>query len=156
MSRGFFAIGIYHPKREVNVGSLWRTGTLYGASFIFTVGARYRRQSSDTPKTPLHTPLLHFPDIDALHATLPYGAPLVGVELAESSIALPSFSHPQQVVYLLGAEDHGLPEHVMDTCHALVQIPTPQPQSMNVAAAGSIVLYDRATKAASARLAVAS
>lgn len=156
MSRGYFAIGVYRPKREVNIGSLWRTGHLYGAAFIFTVGARYQRQSSDTLKTPLHTPLMHFDDIDALHSGLPHGAPLIGVELDETSIALPSFSHPQQAVYLLGAEDQGLPQRVMDKCHALVQIPTVQPQSMNVAVAGSIVLYDRAVKAAAPSLRAAS
>jgi tRNA(Leu) C34 or U34 (ribose-2'-O)-methylase TrmL len=48
--------------------------------------------------------------------------------------------------YLLGAEDHGLPVDVIDRCHSLVVLDSIQPQSMNVATAGSIVIYDRHIK----------
>ena len=64
MSRGYFAVGIYGCKTPENVGTLWRSATLYRAAFVFTVGARYRRfQASDTAKTPNHTPLFHFKDL---------------------------------------------------------------------------------------------
>lgn len=147
MSRGFFAVGIYRTKTEANVGTLWRSAHLYGASFVFTVGRRYQRQSSDTPKTPLHTPLFHFDTIDDLRAHLPWSAPLVGIELDPRATPLTSFTHPERAVYLLGAEDQGLPQSVTDLCHSLVQIPAVRSQSMNVAAAGSVLLYDRHAKA---------
>jgi tRNA G18 (ribose-2'-O)-methylase SpoU len=143
--RGYFAIGVYHPKTEVNVGSLYRTAHLYGAAFVFTVGHRYRPQASDTMRTPQHKPLFHYSDINDLIEHLPNSAPLVGVELDERAVSLPDFTHPERAVYLLGAEDHGLPPQVMDACHYLVTIPTLLPYSMNVAVAGSIVLYDRFT-----------
>lgn len=143
MSRGYFGIGVYHPKTEVNIGTLWRSAYLFGAAFVFTVGRRYEKRASDTPKTPRHIPLLHYTDIEDLHAHLPHGAPLVGVELDAGARALPGYVHPERAVYLLGAEDHGLPERVLDKCHSLVTIPTVRPQSLNVAVAGSIVLYDR-------------
>ena len=38
MSRGFYAIGVYKPKKEVNIGTLWRTANILGASLIFTAG----------------------------------------------------------------------------------------------------------------------
>ena len=144
--RGFFAVGVYRPKTEANVGTLWRTAHLYGAAFVFTVGRRYQRQSSDTPKTPLHTPLFHFADINDLGEHLPWSAPLVGVELDSRSVSLPSYEHRLRSVYLLGAEDHGLPPDVLDACHDVIQIPSLAPQSMNVAVAGSVVLYDRHVK----------
>lgn len=148
MTRGYFAVGVYHPKREVNVGSLWRTAHLYGAAFVFTVGQRYQPQSSDTPKTPRHTPLFHFADMDDLREHLPHAAPLVGVELDDRSEPLATFEHPERAVYLMGAEDHGLPPSVLAACHHVVQIETPMPQSMNVAVAGSLVVHDRYRKAA--------
>ncbi len=45
------------------------------------------------------------------------------------------------------AEDRGLPQSVIEKCHHLVMLDSIQPQSMNVATAGSIVIYDRHIKA---------
>lgn len=146
MATGSFAVGVFQPKIEANIGSLYRSAYLYNAAFIFTVGRRYTQQASDTPKTSRHIPLFHFTDIDDLRAHLPLDWPLVSVELDERSINLNSFSHPRNVCYLLGAEDRGLPQTVLDASHAIVQIPTPKPQSMNVASAGAVLLYDRQLK----------
>lgn len=145
--RGFFAIGVYHPKTEVNIGTLMRSAFLYDAAFVFTVGLRYRRQASDTPDTARHIPLIHFDDIESLVRHLPYSTPLVGVELDPRGVQLPQYQHPDRAVYLLGAEDHGLPQHIIDRCHGLIEIPTPQPHSMNVASAGAVILHDRYAKA---------
>lgn len=147
-SRGFFGIGIWHTKREVNVGTLWRSATLYGAAFVYTVGARYERQASDTPKTPLHTPLYHYQDLDDLIAHLPRACPLVGVELDPRATSLTDYRHPERACYLLGAEDHGLPPSVVDRCHDLVVIPTVRGFSHNVAVAGALTLHDRHVKQA--------
>jgi tRNA G18 (ribose-2'-O)-methylase SpoU len=141
--RGYFAIGIWHPKHEVNVGSLWRSASLFGAAYVFTLGRRYARQASDTPRTPLHVPLLHFGDVEDLVAHLPHSCPLVGVELDPRAQDLDGFTHPERAAYLLGAEDHGLPLAVLDRCHYLVQVETAAPESMNVACAGSILLHAR-------------
>jgi len=157
MSRGFFAIGIYGCKTETNVGTLWRSATLYGAAFVFTVGRRYQRQSTDTPKTPMHTPLFHFSTVDDLVEHLPWSTPLIGVELDQRSKPLSQHSNNwERCAYLLGAEDRGLPADVLDKCHSILQIETPKPQSLNVAVAGSIVLYDRHVKRSSTRLELAS
>lgn len=143
MARGYFGIGIVNGKTEANIGTLWRTAHLYEAAFIFTVGRRYHRQASDTPNTPRHTPLFEFEDMDALLAHLPYACPLVGVEMDPRAVPLAEFGHPERACYLLGAEDHGLSPSVLDRCHALVQIPTPVPASMNVSTAGALVLDAR-------------
>jgi tRNA G18 (ribose-2'-O)-methylase SpoU len=89
---------------------------------------------------------MNYSDIDDMVDHLPFSCPLVAVELDELAKSLPEFSHPQRAVYLLGAEDHGLPQGVLDRCHYTVQIPTVQEWSMNVAVAGSIVMYDRMSK----------
>lgn len=145
--RGYFGIGIINGKTKANIGTLWRSATLYDAAFIFTIGRRYKRQASDTPHTPRHTPLFEFDTVDDLLRHLPYSCPLVGVELDPRAVPLTEFKHPERACYLLGAEDHGLSPSVTDRCHHIVQVETAQPQSMNVAVAGSLVLHSRYTAA---------
>lgn len=155
MSRGYFGVAVYRPKTANNVGSLWRSATLFGAAFLGTVGHRYQKQPSDTGHAATNTPLIHYADLDDLIAHLPHGCPIVGVELDPRAHELTTFVHPHRALYLLGAEDDGLPPAVLDRCHHLVQIPTVLPRSMNVACAGSLVLGHRHMGSLSKRLAVA-
>lgn len=141
--RGYFGVACYRPKTSNNVGSLWRSASLFGASFLATVGHRYQHQPTDTGLASLGTPLVHYRDLADLTDHLPYGCPLVGVELDDRSVSLDVFVHPHRALYLLGAEDDGLPRAVRDACHYLVQIPTAVPVSMNVACAGSVILSHR-------------
>ena len=139
--RGYFGIGVYHPKTEMNIGTLWRSAQNFGASYIFTIGRRYQRQSSDTQGTTRHIPLFHHVTFEGFFEMLPYDAQLIGVEQDERSVDITSFKHPQRAVYLLGAEDNGLPPKVLDKCRAVVHIATPA--CLNVAVAGSIILFHR-------------
>lgn len=52
-------------------------------------------------------------------------------------------AHPRQAIYLLGAEDHGLPPDVLARCNSVVSLEAVCRPSYNVAVAGSIILYDR-------------
>lgn len=146
-SRGFAGVVCWHPKHETNVGTLWRQAFLYDAAFIGTIGRRYERQASDTPNASMRIPLIQYEDIDDLKAHLPFGCSLIGVELVENAVPLTKFWHPPNACYLLGAEDHGLPSSVLAKCHKVIQIPAPREWSMNVAVAGSIVLWDRYAQA---------
>lgn len=146
MSRGYFGIGIENTKTAANVGTLWRSAHIFGAAFLFTVGRRYRQQASDTMKTPRHVPLYAYETFDEFYMHLPHGCQLIGVELDERAVPLARFTHPERCVYLLGAEDHGLSKEALATCHGLVQLIGEH--CMNVAVAGSIVMHDRATRAA--------
>lgn len=139
--RGYFGIGIENGKCKMNIGTLWRSANLMEASYIFTIGERYHRQSSDTMKTPLHIPLYHYKDRDAFYENMPKDCPLVGIELSDSAKPLCKFTHPDRCTYILGAEDHGLSAKTLGLCHHLVVLPGRR--SMNVAVAGSIVMYSR-------------
>lgn len=145
---GFFAIGVYHPKHHQNIGTLLRSAYGFGCSMVSTAGQRFTKQSSDTEGAWTKMPVMNFSDIDDLVAHLPYSCPLIGVELSEKSAPLNCFTHPFRAAYLLGAEDHGLPKSVIDKCHGLVSIPGSS-RCLNVAVAGSIVMYDRIEKSAS-------
>lgn len=138
----FFAIGIVRGKNKHNVGTLYRSARLMGASFIFTVGKRYPLQSSDTTKSHRHIPHFEFESMQDLVAHLPYGCRLVGIELDERSKPLHEYRHPRNCCYLLGAEDHGLTKEQRLMCHELVEIHGPA-NCLNVAVAGSILMYDR-------------
>lgn len=140
--RGYFGIGVYHTKTETNIGTLWRSAMNLGADFVFTIGRRYRRQSSDTIKAPRHLPLWHFKDFEDFSEHIPYGCQLVAVENTDPTSDLPVFGHPERAVYLLGAEDHGLPEDVLAKAQSVVEIPC-EKGCFNVAVAGAIVMYDR-------------
>lgn len=141
MNRGYFGVGIYHPKNTLNIGTLFRSCQILEASFIFTIGRRYQGQASDTQKSWRHVPLFHLQDINDFKLWRPYDCQLVGIELDDSGVGLKDFKHPQRAIYLLGAEDHGLPKDVLGYCDHIVRLWGMR--SFNVSVAGSIVLYHR-------------
>lgn len=142
----FTGIGIYQPKSEVNIGTLMRSAWNFGVNFVFTIGKRYKRRASDTPNVSAQIPCYHYLTFeDFLQYGVPFSCPIVGVELDPRSKKLTQFSHPKNSIYLLGAEDHGIPQSILDRCHQVVEIPDLK-QCLNVSAAGSIVLYDRLLK----------
>ena len=143
--RGFFEIGIYHPKTTNNIGTLWRSAYQLGATGIFTICNRYKYQTSDVLKTPRHIPYRHYECFELFYKALPYDCQLVGIEMGGKPLS--NFSHPKRAIYLLGAEDHGLPEQVIGLCHKIISIEAIRTDSFNVAVAGSIVMYDRLRKA---------
>lgn len=137
----FFGIGIQNGKTPENLGVLWRTAQNMGASFIFTIGNRYAKQAADTHNATKAMPYYHYDTFEDFYKHLPKGAMLVGVELDDRAEELEAFLHPKRCVYLLGAEDHGLTRVAIEKSHRLVKFKSTQ--SLNVAVAGSIVLYDR-------------
>ena len=140
-SRGYFAIGAERISKQLNLGNLVRSAHAFGASFVFTVGAHYKatEAKSDTSKAPQHVPLYHWDTPDDM--ALPEACRLVGVELSEDAIELPSFRHPLQAAYILGPERGELSPEILRACDHVVKIPTAF--SINVAMAGAIVMYDR-------------
>lgn len=140
----YFGIGIMQFKRGYNIGTLWRSAHILGASYIFTIGKSYKKQASDVLKSWREIPLFHYEDFEDFYNHIPYNSRLVGVELDDRAEMLSEYQHTPRAVYLLGAEDNGLPSEVLDKCHEIVQLPGTN--SLNVAVAGSIVMYDRVSK----------
>ena len=140
-TRGFFEIGIFHPKTETNIGTLMRSAYQLGAAGVFTIGRRYHHQSSDTVKAFRHLPVRHFDTFEDFQESRPLGARLVGVEMGGKSLG--ETCHPQSAVYLLGAEDHGLPPDVLKACQQVISLDAIRTESYNVAVAGTLVMYHR-------------
>jgi tRNA G18 (ribose-2'-O)-methylase SpoU len=142
--RGYCGIGIIGSKTSINVGTLWRTAHAFDIDFIFTAGKRYPQQASDTVKAWKHTPMFEFIDGAALLENLPKGCVPVAIELDDRSVPLATFNHPERACYILGAEDTGIPPRVLERVPHVVQLPGRV--CLNVATAGSIVLFDRLAK----------
>jgi tRNA G18 (ribose-2'-O)-methylase SpoU len=139
--RGYFAIGVDRISKPMNVGNLMRSAHAFGASFFFTIGTPVRadEQNSDTSKSQGHVPFYAWDRPQDL--ALPKGCSLVGIELIEGAIDLPSFGHPLKAAYVLGPEKGVLSPELVTRCDYVIKIPTAF--CINVAMAGAIVMYDR-------------
>lgn len=143
--RQWFSIGHYGVKYPENTGTLWRTAQGFGANYIFTIGERYRRQMGDTRYSYQEIPLFSYGDFESFKKTLPKACKLVGIEMSKRSVSLDKFKHPLRCVYLLGAEDNGLPPEIQKECDYIVEIPYSS-HCLNVSLAGGLVMYDRINK----------
>lgn len=146
MKRGFCSVGIWYPQKEENIGTLFRSALAFNADFVFTIGRKYSRQSSDTCHATRHLPCHNYLDRAQFEASMPLHSRLICIEIAEKAHSLPNFAHPEQAIYLLGSEGGGLPEDLMRKS-MVVSIPTTI--CLNVASAGTVVLYDRLAKSKS-------
>ncbi len=140
--RGYFGVGAERISKAMNMGAILRTAHAFGASFAFSVdgvpGVAESRKS-DTSAAWTQLPFYEFDDVAALR--LPHGCALVGVELLENSVELPSFRHPSQAAYVLGPERGSLSREMMARCDHVVKIPTRF--CVNVGIAAALVMYDR-------------
>lgn len=142
MSRGYFGIGVEGISKPMNVGSLFRSAHAFGADFVFAIAPAVNIRAirkSDTSETANHVPLYEFASVAEMK--LPRGCRLVGVELLDEAVDLPSFSHPERAAYVLGPERGSLSPELLARCDFAVRIPTRF--CVNVGIAGAIVMYDR-------------
>ena len=140
--RGYFGIGVESISKPRNAGALMRTGHAFGASFLFTVASAVDLaafKQTDTSESAKALPLYEFDSVETV--VLPRGCVLVGVELTDDAIPLPSFRHPERAAYVFGPEAGSLSPAMVARCRHVVRIPTAF--CVNVGVAGAIVMYDR-------------
>ena len=140
--RGFFGIGVEGVSKPMNVGSLFRSAHAFGASFVFVIAPAINMRAfnvSDTSSTAKHIPLYSFDSLADF--SLPHDCRLVGVELLDDAIDLPSFTHPDRAAYVLGPERGALSPDLVQRCDFTVKIPTKF--CVNLGVAGAILMYDR-------------
>ena len=124
-----------------NVGTLVRTADAFGAAVALSPGCA----DLTAPKTLRASmgAVFRVPTAPFEEAPNPWialvprgGSPLSEVDLGEST------------TFVLGAEREGLPPEVLERCRAQATIPQPGPaESLNVAAAGAIALYEASRRA---------
>ncbi|MCW9033777.1 MAG: RNA methyltransferase [Rhodospirillales bacterium] len=140
--RGYFGVGVEGINKTMNVGSIFRSAHAFGAGFVFTVAATYKQQlgkRADTSNAAEQLPFYSFPNRESM--VLPQGCQLVGVELTDDAVDLPSFRHPTSAAYILGPERGSLSPEMVERCNMVVKIPTKF--CVNVGIAAAVVMYDR-------------
>ena len=130
-------LALWHVGDPGNVGTLIRSAAALGPAFVAlsdgsadATGPKALRASMGAL---FRVPLLAFDDAPGRRiALVAHG----GVQLAELDLAAPT-------TFVLGAEREGLPESVLVTCEERATIPlAPGSESLNVATAGAIALYE--------------
>ncbi len=139
--RGYFGIGVEGVSKPMNFGNLMRSAHGFGASFVFTVAPAKRIEApkSDTAASRDHMPWYSFDKPSDL--LLPDDCRLIGMELTEDAVELPSFRHPSKAAYILGPEGGSLSPEMTARCEFVVKIPIHI--CINLAMAGAVVMYDR-------------
>ena len=140
--RGYFGVGVEGISKPMNLGAILRTAHAFGASFAFTVDAHHKAIDvfqSDTARSFRNVPYYGWDGVDDM--ALPQGCSLVGIELTDDAVDLPSFRHPRACAYVLGRERGSLTPEMQARCEHIVRIPTKF--CVNVSVAAAITLYDR-------------
>jgi tRNA G18 (ribose-2'-O)-methylase SpoU len=134
-------VGTESVSKAMNLGALMRTAHAFGAAGIFLVDTHHtaRAAFADTSRADQQLPVYEFASVADL--VLPKGTALVGVELVEDAVALPSFRHPLNAAYVFGSERGVLSRDMLTRCAQVVRIPTRF--CLNLSIAGAIVMYDR-------------
>ena len=128
-----------------NLGTLLRTCDAVGACIVVPRTPTYQ-EALARGDTLSRRPCIHWVTVGKerwVHEQRDRGARVVAVELAEGATPLPRLTPArQETVILLGHEHHGLPEALVDLADECVEIPMVGiGASLNVAVAGSLVLY---------------
>ena len=131
-------VALWHVGDPGNVGTLIRTADALGPAFVALSSGCADPTSPKALRASMgaifRVPTGSFDDAPRPWIGLvPMGAaPLAEAELGE------------RATFVLGAEREGLPEDVAASCDALASIPLAEgAESLNVAAAGAIALYER-------------
>jgi tRNA G18 (ribose-2'-O)-methylase SpoU len=142
-----FAIAAWNISKDHNVGSLVRTAHATAATELVLVGEReWNVEAARTAEQ--YTTIVQLADIDGFRSHLSTRRwDLVAVELHERAVTLFEARYPERPCFLIGAELGGVPEDLVDRASVVVQIPQwGLVPSLNLAVAGSIVLYDYLAK----------
>ena len=131
------SLALWRVSDPGNVGALLRSADAFGAGVMLSEGCAdpfgpkaLRAAMGST----FRVPLAPFELRNAVALVANGGEPLADVELERYS------------TFVLGAEREGLPAEVVAQCEATATIPVRGVESLNVAMAGTIALYERARR----------
>ncbi len=144
-----FAVAAWNISKEHNVGSLVRTAHATGATEVLLVGER--EWNVEAARTAEHFTAVRFLSgaAELRRHLADHHWRLVAVELDARAVNLFEARYPERPCFLLGAELGGVPPELLDEAALVVQIPQwGLVPSLNLAVAGSIVVYDHLAKLA--------
>ncbi len=130
---GDVALALWHVSDPGNVGTLIRSADAFGAAVMLSEGCA-------DPYGP-----------KALRAGMgsTFRVPLADFELSRAVALVAEGGEPLSHLHrystiVLGSEREGLPDELLEQCEARMTIPVQSVESLNVAMAGAIALYERA------------
>ena len=134
-------LALWHVSDPGNVGTLVRAADALGPAFVALsvgcadpTGPKALRASAGAV---FRVPFAQFEDAPRPHVAL----------VARDGKPLAELAVDERVTFVLGAEREGLPPDVVAACDEVATIPiAPQAESLNVAAAGAIALYEHARR----------
>jgi RNA methyltransferase, TrmH family len=133
-------LALWHVGDPGNVGTLLRAADAFGAGVALSdgcadpTGPKAVRASMGSL---FRVPLSEFDEPAGKRVAL----------VPDGGIPLPELDSGDDVVLVLGAEREGLPPEVLDRCQERASIPQPGGgESLNVASAGAIALYELARR----------
>jgi tRNA(Leu) C34 or U34 (ribose-2'-O)-methylase TrmL len=143
------AIALVDPKYPHNVGAAVRAASCYGIGQVWFSGDRVQLRGARGYRLPREERMRGYQEVqlrqsDAFFDAFGPGTVPVAVEVRPGSESLIDFEHPDEALYVFGAEDGSLSRAVLRHCHRFVIIPTRH--CTNLAAAVYTVLYDRHAK----------
>ncbi len=141
------AVAAWNISKAYNVGSLIRTAHAAAVEEVILVGERdWNTEAARTAE--LYTKIVYLPGRDAFLEYIERQRwELVAIELDERSVSVFDAVYPARPCFVLGAELGGIPTDLLDVAALIVQIPQwGLVPCLNVAVAGSIVLYDHLSK----------
>ena len=134
-------LALWHVADPGNVGTLLRSADAFGAGVALSpgcadpTGPKAARASMGSI---FRVPLAGFDDVPGRRIAL----------VPDDGIPLPELAVEGETVLVLGAEREGLPGDVLAACEERVSIPQPGGgESLNVAMAGTVALYELARRA---------
>jgi RNA methyltransferase, TrmH family len=130
------SLSLWQVSDPGNVGTLLRSADAFGASLALSpacadiTGPKALRASAGAV---FRVPTARFDDVDARRIAL----------VAHEGLPLHQVEHEVPISFVLGAEREGLPDDVVAQCDATASITiAPNAESLNVAIAGAIALYE--------------
>lgn len=139
-------------RSAYNVGSAFRTADAAGVRHIHLCGMSAHPPHAKVHKTALGAeewvPWTYYERTrDCLAHLADENIARVAIERTEQAVPLPDFNWPRPVAVVFGHEVTGIAEKTLVRCDEVIQIPMHgQKNSLNVATAIGIVLYDMLAK----------
>jgi len=147
-TEGRVALILAGLSQPYNVGAILRTAAAYRVDTLWLVGDTPGPEHAKVAKTALgsqrYLQLRRSSEAtSALDEARSDGFACVGLELADGAVALHEARLAGDVALVVGHEDRGLTQTVLDACDAVVFLPQlGRIGSLNVATATSIALYE--------------
>jgi RNA methyltransferase, TrmH family len=133
-------LALWHVADPGNVGTLIRTADAFGAFVALSDGCADPTSSKALRASAgaiFRVPLPGFDDVPGSRLAL----------VAQGGKPLNEVDFPQRVTFVLGAEREGVPTEILERCSAVASIPMRgDVESLNVAVAGAIALYEHSRR----------